>query len=231
MKTIGLIGGTTWYSTVEYYRLINETVNKRHGDNTSAKILLYSVNFGEIEFLTERQDWDAIAEILTDAAKRLEMAGADCLLLCANTMHLNAARVQEAINIPLIHIADVTVKVIKEQKLAGVLLLGTRYTMMADFYPELLDKEGIKLFIPGAEDRDWINSTIYNELGKGVILEETQKKYLHIIQKFIPDGVQGVILGCTEIPLLIKPGDCSLPLFNTTYLHATAAVDFALNDR
>ena len=228
MKTIGLIGGTSWYSTVDYYRYINEGINRRVGGNSSAKIFLYSVDFGEIVSLTKTGDWDAIAVILCDAAKKLDAAGADCLLLCANTMHLNAAKVQACIDIPLIHIADVTVSAIKKQNLAGVLLLGTKYTMVSDIYSTRLQENGIEQFIPDANDRELVNSSIFDELGKGIILPETKNEYLHIIDKSMSMGAEGVIMGCTEIPLLLKPGDCKPPLFDTTQLHSAAAVDFAL---
>ena len=228
MKTIGLIGGTTWHSTVDYYRCINEEVNRRLGNDASAKILLYSVDFGEIAPLTKKQDWDSIAVIVSDAAKKLEAAGADCLLLCANTMHLIAEKVQACISIPLIHIADVTVKAIKASKLSSVLLLGTKYTMRSTFYYERLQQNGIKLFIPGENDLELINSSIFNELGKGIISSQTKAEYLRIIDEFTRRGAAGVVLGCTEIPLLLKPADCNLPLFDTTQLHSIAAGDFAL---
>lgn len=227
MKTIGLIGGTSWHSTVDYYRIINETVNMRSGNISSAKILLYSVNFGEIVALTEKQDWDGVAVILCDAAKRLEMAGADCLLLCANTMHINAEKVQAAISIPLLHVADVTVRAIQEKKLTNVLLLGTKYTMQGSFYSQRLHAVGINTLTPGADVQEVINNTIYNEFGKGIFLPETKKVYLDIISRFALLGAEGVILGCTEIPILLKEEDCDLPLFDTTQLHAVAAVDFA----
>ena len=227
MKTIGLIGGTSWYSTIDYYRIINETVNKRSGNNSSAKILLYSVDFGEIVVLTEKGDWEAIAKILCTAAQKLELAGADCILLCANTMHINAEKVEAAINIPLIHVADITVKAIQEKKLSSVLLLGTKYTMSGGFYVTRLRQHGIKTLIPEGDLPNLINATIYNEFGKGIFLPETKKIYLDIIQDFISMGAEGVILGCTEIPLLLKQEDCAIPLFDTTLLHAIAAVDFA----
>jgi len=227
MKTIGLIGGTSWHSTIEYYRIINETVNKRAGNNTSAKILLYSVDFGEIVVITEKGDWEGIAKILCDAAQKLELAGAECILLCANTMYINAGKVQASINIPLIHEADITVQAIQEQQLSAVLLLGTKNTMFGGFYLQRLRQYGIETFIPGGNLPDIINSTIYNELGKGIFLPETKKIYLDIIGDFVSQGALGVILGCTEIPLLLNQSDCTIPLFDTTMLHATAAVDFA----
>jgi len=227
MKIIGLIGGTSWHSTIEYYRIINETVNKRVGNSSSARILLYSLDFGEIVALTERGDWDRIAAILSDAAKRLEIAGADCILLCANTMHINAEKVQAAINIPLIHVADVTLKAAQDNNCQAVLLLGTKHTMLSPFYFSRFNANGIKIFVPDKNDMELINATIYNEFGKGIFLPKTKKLYLDIIHKFIPMGVDGVILGCTEIPLLLKQEDCTIPLFDTTQLHAVSAVDFA----
>ncbi|MEP7108181.1 MAG: aspartate/glutamate racemase family protein [Ferruginibacter sp.] len=227
MKTIGLIGGSSWYSTIDYYRIINETVNLRTGNNSSAKILLYSVNFREIVELTEKGDWDGIAKILCDAARRLELAGAECLLLCANTMHIVAEEVQEAISIPLIHVADVTLKAILGKNYSGVLLLGTKYTMLGGFYSKRLGAHGIKTFIPEGKALEFINATIYNEFGKGIFLPATKMMYLDIIRDFIPMGAQGVILGCTEIPILLKQEDCSIPLFDTTQLHAVSGVDFA----
>jgi aspartate racemase len=228
MRTIGLIGGTSWYSTIDYYRVINETVNQRLGNNASAKILLYSVNFEEIASLSVKEDWDAIASILIIAARKLEVAGAECLLLCANTMHICADQVQEQLNIPVLHIADVVVKVIEEKKLSGVLLLGTRYTMLADFYPSRLQKAGIRLILPPPGKYEMINTSIYNELGKGIFMPSTKQAYIGIIHDSVNRGAEGVILGCTELPLLLNESDVALPLMDTTVLHATAAVDFAL---
>jgi aspartate racemase len=227
MKTIGLIGGTSWHSTIEYYRVINETVNARSGSSESAPMLIYSVNFGEIVALTERQDWEAIGAILSDAAVRLEKAGAECLLLGANTMHISAGRIQSAINIPLIHIADVTVGQVSKQNCEAVLLLGTKYTMLGGFYESRLRQSGIRTIIPAAERLDAINRSIYDELGKGIFSAATKNMYLEIIRESRSAGASGVIMGCTEIPLLLKQEDSPLPLFDTTTLHALAAVDFA----
>lgn len=228
MKTIGLIGGTTWHSTVDYYRIINETMNTRFNNNTSAKILLYSANYGEIFLLTQKLDWDGIAEIICSAAKKLETAGADCLLLCANTMHIVADRVKAVVNIPLIHIADVVIEEIQREKLSRVLLLGTKYTMAATFYSAPLKQLGIDTIVPSKDEIEIINSSIYNELGKGIFLPATKIIYVDMIERFRLQGAEGVILGCTEIPMLIKQRDCVLPLLDTTQLHAVAAVDFAL---
>ena len=228
MKTIGLVGGLTWHSTIDYYRFMNQQVNERQGGNTAAKIILNSVNYGEIKKLTQAGDWKGIIEIISDAAKKTETAGADCLLLGANTMHHIAEEVAAAINIPLIHIADATAKAIKGKNISTVALLGTRYTMQFDFYKNKLALHGIKTLIPGEDDVQVINKSIYEELGKGILLPSTKQQYLTIINALVQQGAEGVILGCTEIPLLIKQEDCAVPVFDTTLLHATAAVDFVL---
>jgi aspartate racemase len=229
MKTIGLVGGTSWVSTIDYYRIINSTVNKRLGGNESARIILHSVNYGEIVSLTHQGRWDDITTIISTAARHAEKAGAECVLLCANTMHQVADRVQATLNIPLVHVADVTAKAVKEKNVDTVLLLGTRYTMTSDFYKQKLEEQGIRLLIPGGDAFEFVNDTIYNELGKDIFLPATKKRYLGIIDQHLPMGAKGVIFGCTEIPLLLKHEDCPVPVFNTTLLHATAAVDFALN--
>ncbi len=228
MKTIGLIGGISWYSTIDYYRIINESVNNSLGNNTSAKIFLYSVNYGEIVNLIQKGDWDGIELIISKAAKQLENAGADCMLLCANTMHTIADKVQSAINIPLIHVADVVLNSLNQKKIKTVLLLGTKYTMLGNFYTDRLKQNGIKLLIPDSNEMEQINKSIYNELGKGILSPATKKMYQEIIKKYIDFGSEGVILGCTEIPMLIQQSDCTIPIFDTTLLHASAAVSFAI---
>ena len=229
MKTIGLVGGLTWHSSVDYYRFINQQVNDRLGGDQAAKIILYSVNYGEIKKLTQAGDWKGIVAIITEAAGKTEAAGADCLLLGANTMHHIAEEVTAAINIPLIHIADATAKAIREKSIKTVALLGTKYTMQFDFYKNKLASHGIKTLIPDESGVEIINKSIYEELGKGILLPETKQLYLTIIDSLIRQGIEGVILGCTEIPLLIKQEDSRVPVFDTTLLHATAAVDFALS--
>lgn len=229
MKTIGLIGGISWVSTIDYYRIINKTVNERLGGNETAKIILHSVNYGEIVKHTHAGDWDSITQIVAVAARNLVKSGADCVVLCANTMHQIADRIQDAIAVPLIHIAEVTSEAVKEAGLDRVLLLGTKYTMKADFYPQKLAAKGIQMDVPGSNDIEFVNDSIYNEMGKGVFLPATKKSYLTIMEQAIRAGAKGVILGCTEIPLLVKQEDCAFPVFDTTMLHATAAVDFALN--
>lgn len=231
MKTIGLVGGTSWLSTIDYYRYINTAVNERLGGNEAARIILHSVNYGEIVTLTRQDDWEGIASVIGAAARHAEQAGAECMLLCANTMHRIAGRVQELISIPLIHVAEVTAAAIRQQGIDTVLLLGTRYTMAGDFYEPYLRQRGIQMVVPGPDEREWVNATIYDELGKGLFLPATKQGYLDLISRYAAQGVQGVILGCTEIPLLLKPEDCPLPVFDTTWLHAMAAVDFALGPR
>ncbi|MBC7874628.1 MAG: aspartate/glutamate racemase family protein [Ferruginibacter sp.] len=228
MKTIGLVGGLTWHSTVDYYRFMNLQVNERLGDDASARIILNSVNYDEIKKLTKAGNWKSITAIIGDAAKRVESAGADFLLLGANTMHHIADEVAAMINIPLLHIADVTAKAIRQKELHTIALLGTKYTMQFDFYKDKLAVHSIKTLIPGESGIETINNSIYGELGKGIILPGTKQRYLSIIDELIQQGAEGVILGCTEIPLLIKQDDCRVPVFDTTLLHATAAVDFAL---
>ena len=229
MKTIGLIGGTSWVSTIDYYRIINQTVNGRLGDNSSAKILLYSVNYEEIASLTRQGDWSSIEMIIGTAAKNLEIAGAECMLLCANTMHIIAPQVQTRLEIPLLHIADVIVRSIKQNNCKKVLLLGTKYTMEASFYADRLGPEAIEIIVPNAMERELIYDSIYNELGKGIFLPATKQLYIDIIKKYKNEGAEAAILGCTEIPLIINQAECSIPLFDTLFLHATAAADFALS--
>jgi len=228
MKTIGLVGGTSWVSTVDYYRIINEQVNARLGGDEAAKIILYSVNFGEIKKYTQADDWDSVLKIISDTAMRVANAGADCLLLCANTMHHIAPQVQDHISIPLLHIADATAVAIKKKILDTVALLGTKYTMQLPFYKERLAQHSFSTIIPDDEAAQEVNKTIYEELGKGILLPQTKERYKMLIHELIGKGAEGIILGCTEIPLLIKQEDSPVPVFDTTYIHAMAAVDFAL---
>ena len=230
MKTIGLIGGLTWLSTLDYYRLLNEKINQKLGGVESGRIILYSVNFAEIKTLTEGGHWDAIANIITDAARKLEQAGADCIIVGANTMHKIADEIQQSINIPFIHIAEVTATQIKKQNLHTVALLGTKYTMQFDFYKKKLGSLGIFTVIPGDDEIEMINTAIYSEMSKGNFLPVTKQKILAVIDGLVKKGAEGVILGCTEIPILIKQEDCTVPVFDTTQIHANAAVAFALSD-
>lgn len=229
MKVIGLIGGMSWESTAEYYRIINETVKERLGGHHSAKILLYSVNFSEMEKLQREGRWEEATEFMCEAAMRVELGGADCILICTNTMHKMAAEVQQAVTIPLLHIADATAMEIKKKGIGRVALLGTKYTMEEEFYKgRLRVKYGFEVLIPPEEDRNIINQTIYDELCLGKVEGESKKRFVRIIKSLKEQGAQGVILGCTEISLLLKQKDSSLELFDTTAIHAQAAVDFAL---
>lgn len=230
MKTIGLIGGLTWHSSSDYYRYFNQMVNQRLGGEEAAKLILYSVNFGTIKKLTLTDDWDGVADIITTAALRTVEAGADCILLGANTMHHIADKVEAAIRVPLIHIADAAAAAIRETGLDTVALLGTKYTMQMDFYRERLLKNGIRAIIPDEEGIRYVNQSIYTELDKGIFLDDTRAQYIRIIRQMMERGAQGVILGCTEIPLLIKQEHAPVPVFDTAWWHAKAAVDFALTD-
>lgn len=229
MKTIGLVGGTTWYSTLDYYRYFNEMVNEIQGGDEAAKVIINSVNYGEIKKLTHKGDWKSISKIMCAAAKKAEDAGADCILLGANTMHNVAEDVEKAIKVPLIHIAKETAKEIAKLGIDTVALLGTKYTMQLIFFREILASYGIETLLPSEEGMEKINEAIYEELGKGLVLDPTKKTFIAIIDKLAGLGADGVILGCTEIPLLIKPQDCPLPLFDATRIHARAAVNFALS--
>jgi aspartate racemase len=228
MKTIGIIGGLTWHSTADYYRLINQQINAKLGGAEAGKIILYSVNFGEIKRLTEKNDWAGIANNIKEIAQKLEASGADCILIGANTMHKIADEVQSAISIPLIHIAEETAKVIVTKKFKKVALIGTKYTMQLDFYTEKLAAKGISTIIPEAEDIAYINNAIYTEMDVGVFLPETKKRFIQIINKLQHAGAEAVILGCTEIPILIKQDDVEVPVLDTTAIHVDAAIKFAL---
>jgi len=229
MKTIGLIGGLTWLSTLDYYRLLNQQVQDKTNGKATAKIYMYSVDFGEIKRLTEAGDWDAIAAIICKAAENIEKSGASCLLVGANTMHKIADEIQSSINIPLIHIAEETASAIVKKQLTKVALLGTKYTMQLDFFKNKLAAKNIETIIPPADEIEYINTAIYEEMGKGVFLPERKEDFLKIIQQLKMQGAEGVIFGCTEIPILLKQEEIDMPVFNTTQIHVNAAVDFALN--
>ena len=229
MKTIGLIGGLSWESSAEYYRLINEGVRERLGGLHSADCLMYSFDFAEIEHLQATGDWETATARMVEAARRLERGGADNLLICSNTMHRMADAVQAAVSIPLIHIADPTAEAIQAAGMRTIGLLGTIYTMEQDFYRGRLEsKYGLRVLTPDADDRRTVNRIIYDELVLGVVKRESRAAYFEIIGKLAALGAEGVILGCTEIMLLIKPEDSPLPTFDTTGLHAAAAVQAAL---
>ncbi|MDX2479177.1 MAG: amino acid racemase [Desulfuromusa sp.] len=229
MKTIGLLGGMSWESTVVYYQLLNEGVRERLGGLHSAKILLHSVDFAEIEKFQVNDQWTEAGNQLAKAALGLELAGADIILLCTNLMHKVAPIIESQLNVPLLHIADAAGSAIKAQGQKKIGLLGTRYTMEEDFYRQrLLDKFDLDVVIPEAKDRDYIHQVIFKELCLGKFTAESRKNYLTIIEKLREQGAQGVILGCTEIPLLVRQEDTDLPLFNTTALHAQYALEFSL---
>jgi len=230
MKTIGLIGGMSWESSLEYYRIINEEVKRRLGGFHSARCVMYSVDFAEIEVLQHKGEWDKTAWILSQAALRLEAGGADFLVLCTNTMHKVAPQIEAAVNIPLLHIADATAERIKARGLRKVGLLGTRFTMEQDFYRGRLEKEhSLEVLVPDDYDRELVHHVIYHELCDGLLREESRRKFATVIEKLATAGAGGIILGCTEIGLLVKEKDSVLPVFDTTVIHAQAAVDYALS--
>ncbi len=229
MKTLGLIGGMSWESTVPYYRLINQTVKERLGGLHSARLLLYSVDFAQIEKLQHAGDWDAAGAVLADAARSLKAGGAQLLVICTNTMHKVADAVEAASGLPLLHIADATGQEIRRAGLQRVGLLGTRFTMEQDFYRQrLVQRHGLEVLVPGTEERDTVHRVIYEELCLGEIRDASRDAYRRIIASLVARGAQGVILGCTEIGLLVGEGDASVPLFDTTALHARHAALEAL---
>ncbi|WP_096187540.1 aspartate/glutamate racemase family protein [Evansella halocellulosilytica] len=231
MKTIGLIGGLSWESSLEYYRYINTFVKEKLGGLHSAKCLMYSFNFAEMVELQHNGEWEKATKYMVDTAKTLEKGGAEAIVICTNTMHKMAEEVENGINVPLIHIADATAMKMKEQEVTSVGLIGTNFTMEQDFYKERLNNYGIDVIIPTDDDRQVIHNVIYEELCQGIVKESSKQAYLRILERLKNMGAQGVILGCTEIPLLIKQEDTSLPLFDTTLLHSKAAASFALNDQ
>jgi len=231
MKTIGMIGGMSWESSLEYYRIVNETVKERLGGLHSAKTVMYSVDFAEIEILQHEGRWDEATQAMIDAARHVEAGGADFVIICTNTMHKMAEDVQKNIGIPLLHIADATGEVVKTRGLRKIGLLGTKFTMEEDFYRgRLVEKHGLEVIIPEAADREIVHQVIYGELVLGQINPASKAEYVRIIEKLVSQGAEGIILGCTEIGLLIKDEDSSAPLFDTTLIHALAAVEFALTD-
>lgn len=231
MKTIGLLGGMSWESSTTYYQIINEEIRKKLGGLHSAKCIMASVDFAEIEAYQNEGKWKEAALILSQSAKDVENGGADFLILCTNTMHKIAADMQQAINIPLLHIADATAQRIKSQSIKRIGLLGTRFTMEEDFYKgRLIQKYGLDVITPEAQDREIVDDIIYKELCLGKINDASRHAYQDIIQGLITSGAKGIILGCTEIGLLVKQEDSSVPLFDTAQIHAEAAVVFALEE-
>lgn len=229
MKTIGMIGGMSWQSSLDYYRLINENVQRRLGGHNNARSIMVSVNFAEAEQMMRNEDWHGITDMLLEAGRTLESAGADMVIICTNTMHKCADALEESLSVPLLNIIDATATEIGNARLNRVALLGTRFTMREAFYAERLSRHGIEAIVPAADEQEIIDRIIFAELTRGVITDESRNEYLRVIDSLKSDGAQGVILGCTEIGLLLKQRNCALPLFDTTRIHARAAVDAALS--
>jgi len=228
MKTVGLIGGMSWESTVTYYQLLNEGIKDALGGLHSAKVLLYSVDFFEIEALMSRGEWDEAARLLGDVAARLEQAGADMILICTNTLHKVAPQVQAKIGVPLVHIAEAAAEALLSQGISRVGLLGTKYTMTQAFYRDKLVERGIEVLIPEGYDIDLVNRVIFEELCLGIVKEDSRAEYLRVIAALQQRGAQGILLGCTELGLIVAKEDVSLPLFDTTEIHAKKALTLAL---
>ena len=229
MKTIGLIGGMSWESSLEYYRIVNETVKEKLGGLHSCKCLMYSVDFGVIEALQHQNKWDELTKLMIEAAQNLKHGGADFIVICTNTMHKMAPEIETATGLNVLHIADFTGAAISKDQIQKVGLLGTRFTMEGDFYKKRLkDNYDIEVIIPEDADRQIIHDIIYNELCLGIIKDDSRQKYIDIINKLCANGAEGIILGCTEIPLLIKQSDVLIPVYDTTKIHAESAVEFAL---
>ncbi|MFE7638947.1 aspartate/glutamate racemase family protein [Kitasatospora sp. NPDC057518] len=228
MKTIGLIGGMSWESTAEYYRLLNRLTRERLGGLHSARLVLYSVDFAQIERLQTAGRWEEAGEVLADAARSLEAAGADLLLICTNTMHKVADQVAAAVSVPLLHLADTTAAAVRAAGLRRVGLLGTAFTMEQDFYRGRLAAGGLDVLVPQADSRALVHRVIYEELCVGLVREESRAAYRRVIGELVAGGAEGIVLGCTEIELLVRPEDSPVPVFPTTRLHAEAAVDAAL---
>ena len=230
MKILGLIGGLSWYSTIVYYRTINQLTNERLGGSHSAKLILFSIDFEEFRILQEKGDWNTVESMLSGIAMQLENTGADCIVMCTNTPHLVADTVRQKVKIPLLHIAEETAREIASKKIDKIGLLGTKFTMENSFFKDRLLQFGIESIVPDEPDRDYIHASVFNELTRGLFKAETKNKYLDIINKLKKGGAKGVVFGCTEFSILINPADCSVPIFDTATIHSRAAVNFALSD-
>jgi len=228
MKKIGLLGGMSWESSLEYYRQLNEIVKSKLGGAHSAKCLMYSFDFSEVEALQHQGEWEKLTTLMVEEAQNLKDAGAECIVICTNTMHLMAPDIEKHTGLKVIHIADATGNEIIKRNINKVLLLGTKFTMEGFFYKERLEKKGIDVLIPDEADRQIIHDIIYKELILGILTPESKEAYIKIIHKMIEKGVKGVVLGCTEIPLLIKEDDVDIAVFDTTKIHSIAAVDYAM---
>lgn len=230
MKTIGMIGGTGWPSTLEYYRLINQETNRRLGGLNSAKIFLSSFNYAEIDTLNKKDDHAGVYKLVLESAQKLKKCSVDCIVICANTLHQYVEELENETGLKVVHIADATAKEIRKNNISRIGLLGTRLTMEMDFYKKRLSQSGIESLVPAKSEREFIHNAIMDELLKEEFKEETKVKFLKIISELEIDGAQGIVLGCTEIPLLIKQKDTPLPVYNTLEIHAKAVVDFALDE-
>ncbi len=228
MKTVGLIGGVSCESTIVYYKLFNELIRQKMGGYNSAKVLIYSVNFADIEYHHDHDGWDICAQIMGEAAQNLEKGGADFVLIGSNTMHKIAPEIQKQINIPVVHIADATIEKIKEKNLKKVAILGTKYSMNGDHLKEKYNAAGIEIMAPKGDDNKFVSDVVYKELCLGIINPESKKEYLEIIKRLHQDGAEGIILGCTEICLLVSQEDTDIPIFDTTFIHAEKAINLSL---
>ncbi len=230
MKTIGLVGGTGWISSAEYYRIINEETNRRAGGLTFSRCILFSINYGEIDVFNKLSNKEGVYRLILDATLKLAGSGAECIVLCANTLHQFYERVAQETDIPFIHIADAAAREIRRKNMSSVGLLGTKQTMEMDFYRSRLQERDIDVLIPELSDREFIQRTISDELLKGVFSDASRYRFVEICKELHGRGAEGIVLGCTEIPLLLKQEDINIPVINTLTIHAMAAVDFALND-
>ena len=229
MQTLGLIGGISWLSTIEYYKLINQGINERLGGLNFSLCIIYSFNYADIKKNNDTNDWETTFQMVTKACNHLKSSGATGIVLCANTMHFIADRLEKEINLPKINIATATATEIEKAGIKKVGLIGTRFTMELDFFKSKLIDKGIEAIIPNEEDRAFIHKTIFDELGKGIVRGETKQRYLSIIKKLVDKGAEGIILGCTEIPLVVQASDVNVPTFDTAVLHSKAAIDFSLS--
>ena len=230
MKTIGLVGGTGWISSAEYYRIINEETNRRSRGLTFSRCILYSINYGEIDAFNKKNDKEGVYSLILDATLKLTGSGAECIVLCANTLHQFYERLEKETDIPFIHIADAAAREIRRKKMSRVGLLGTKQTMEMDFYKSRLNEREIDVLVPGLSDRDFIQKTISDELLKGVFSDVSRYRFVEICKELHVRGAEGIVLGCTEIPLLLKQEDINIPVIDTLTIHAMAAVDLALNE-
>ncbi len=228
MKRIGLIGGMSWKSSQDYYRIINEEVKAQLGGSHSANCIMYSFDFQLIEDLQHKGAWEKLTQIMVDEANNLKTAGAEFIVICANTMHIMAKDIEEKTNLKVLHIAQATASAIKEKQLKKVLLLGTKFTMEGTFYKDILNENNIEVIIPNDEDREFIHQVIFTELVRGIVKDESKQKYISIINSLKEKGIEGVVLGCTEIPMLVKQEDLDIPVLNTTEIHSKAAAKFSL---